>query len=484
VLGSTHGVMLYEEDVMRVAAALAEIPLHEGDELRRAIGAARTDAERAALERGFAQCARRAGIDEATAHAVWRELARFAAYSFCKAHAAGYGTLAYQCAYLKTHFPAEFAVGILNHHAGMYATWVHVEDLRRQGVRFLAPCVQRSAWDATIERSSSAFEESQDLNADSVRALNGGSVAWVPSSAVPGLAGAEAAWVPSPRFESSAGARDGGATTRVSAGPQERAGTADEGTHATQPPFNADRGTVRVSAAVRIGLSRVFGLAETTGARILRARARRPFASLADLTDRARPTLPELEALILAGALDWTQRSRPSLLLEARTAAATTAPRPSAVATLVDPGGAEILPEPRAPIAVPALPEFTVAERVRGERSACGLWFSGHPLDAIDEPAQRGVLPACEIERHVGERAAVLGLPCAWRRVATKSGGDMLFMTLADRTGLVECVLFPDAFRANIGALRGEVVRAEGRVEETLGAATLTVARASSVSPS
>jgi DNA polymerase III alpha subunit len=84
----------------------------------------------------------------------------------------------------------------------------------------------------------------------------------------------------------------------------------------------------------------------------------------------------------------------------------------------------------------------------------------------------------------VGERAAVVGLPCAWRRVATRSGGDMIFLTLADRTGLVECVLFPDAFRANVGGLRGEVVRAEGRVEETLGAVTLTVARASSVSPS
>ena len=238
------------------------------------------------------QCARRAGIDEAAAHAVWRELARFAAYAFCKAHAAGYGTLAYHGAYLKTHFPAEYAVGILNHHAGMYETWVHVEDLRRQGVRFLAPCLQRSAWDATLEDAP----------------------------------------------------------------------------------------------AVRVGLSRVFGVGETTGARILRARARRPFASLADVTERAshasraRVADPGRRARL-------TGRTRPTLLLEARTAAATAAPRPSAVATLVDPGGVELLPEPRAPIAVPTLPEFDAAERVRGERGACGLWFSGHPLDAIDDAA-------------------------------------------------------------------------------------------------
>ena len=375
VLEATHGVMLYEEDVMRVAAALTGIPLHEGDELRRAIGVARSEDERASLERGFVQCARRAGVDEATAGAVWRELERFGAYAFCKAHAAGYGTLAYQSAYLKTHFPVEFAVGILNHHAGMYETWVHVEDLRRQGVRFLPPCVWRSEWEATLERG-----------------------------------------------------------------------------------------------AVRVGLSRVFGLAETTGARILKSRTARPLRGLADLTDRARPALPELEALILAGALDETGRTRPSLLLEARTSAAVTPPRRAEAPPLIDPHGADLLPEPRAPIAVPALPEFDAAERVRGERRACGLWFSGHPLDALTGEETRGAVPAAALPSHLGRRVAVVGLPCAYRRVGTKSGDTMLFVTLADRSGLAECVLFPDAYRAHAAAVRGEAVRAEGRVDETLGA--------------
>src|SRR5439155_21394719 len=129
VLADTHGVMLYEEDVMRVAAALTGVSLAEGDDLRRAIGAARTDEEFRALEHGFVLQAGRAGVSADAARGVWRELTRFAAYAFCKAHAAGYETLGYQSAYLKTHFPTEYAVAILNHHAGMYATWVHVEDL-------------------------------------------------------------------------------------------------------------------------------------------------------------------------------------------------------------------------------------------------------------------------------------------------------------------------------------------------------------------
>ncbi|HYM82358.1 MAG TPA: DNA polymerase III subunit alpha, partial [Candidatus Limnocylindria bacterium] len=148
VLRATHGVLLYEEDVMCVAAALTGLSLAEGDQLRRAIAAAGSD-ELLALERGFVGQSARAGVDAETARSVWRELARFAAYAFCKAHAAGYGALAYQSTYLKAHFPTEYAVGILNHHAGMYPTWVHVEDLRRQGVTFLAPCTRRSAWDTT-----------------------------------------------------------------------------------------------------------------------------------------------------------------------------------------------------------------------------------------------------------------------------------------------------------------------------------------------
>ncbi len=90
--------MLYEEDVMRVAAALARLPLAEGETLRRAIGKARGDEEFRVLERGFVAQGARAGVTEAAARATWRELARFAGYAFCKAHAAGYGVLGWQSA--------------------------------------------------------------------------------------------------------------------------------------------------------------------------------------------------------------------------------------------------------------------------------------------------------------------------------------------------------------------------------------------------
>ena len=428
VLRATHGVMLYEEDVMCVAAALAGLTLAEGDQLRRAIGACRSDEEFRSLEHGFIGHAGRAGVDATSASAVWRELTRFAAYAFCKAHAAGYGVLAYQSAYLKTHFPTEWAVAILHHHAGMYATWVHVEDLRRHGVQFLAPCTQRSNVEAVYERTPSGVEA-------------------VYERAPSGVDGARAA-----------------------------------------SPLAPDGVRHEHAGAVRVGLAHVFGLTHTTAERLVRARERRAFSSLADLVDRARPTLPELESLILAGALDWTGRTRPSLLLEARVGAGAVGARllparahvhaPVDALTLVASDGTELLPEPLPPVAVIELPEFDLIERVRGEARSSGLWFSAHPLDVlVDAEARRGVTPASAIPSCAGQRVTVLGMPCAMRRVETRQGGLMLFLTLADHTGLIECVLFPDAYRAFANAARGQVVRVEGRVDETLGACTVSATR-------
>jgi DNA polymerase III alpha subunit len=72
-------------------------------------------------------------------------------------------------------------------------------------------------------------------------------------------------------------------------------------------------------------------------------------------------------------------------------------------------------------------------------------------------------------------------MPCAYRRVETRGGGAMLFLTIADASGLAECALFPDALRACATAVRGQVVRVEGRVDATLDAVTVMVERAAAL---
>lgn len=151
VLGPTHGIPLYEEDVMGIAHAVAGMSLEEADRLRRAIAVAANVEEMRALKNGFVARAVRAGVEPDQAVAVWEEMARFASYSFSRAHAAGYGVIAYQSAYLKVHHPDAFTCAVFNNHQGMYPLWVHVEDARRHGVRLLLPAVGSSQAEFTLE---------------------------------------------------------------------------------------------------------------------------------------------------------------------------------------------------------------------------------------------------------------------------------------------------------------------------------------------
>ena len=143
------------------------------------------------------------------------------------------------------------------------------------------------------------------------------------------------------------------------------------------------------------------------------------------------------------------------------------------------------MPEASAPIATPVLPEFDPADRVRGELNATGLWFTAHPLDVlIDGDARRGSIPirsltdAATAPHGATERVTLVGLRCAGRRLETKQGQIMLFSTLADHSGLAECMLLPDAYRAFADVMQASILRVEGRLDRTLDTLTIVVERA------
>ncbi|GAB4137609.1 MAG: DNA polymerase III subunit alpha [Planctomycetota bacterium] len=142
VFGDTFGIMLYQEDVIRAAMAVAGMDPSDGDRLRRDL--AKGDADGADLD-AFVVAGLRRGLPRAAAERVWREMERFAGYSFCKAHAVTYGRLAYRCVYLKAHWPGAFLAAVLNNDAGYYAKGVYVEEAKRLGIRMAPPCVQRGA---------------------------------------------------------------------------------------------------------------------------------------------------------------------------------------------------------------------------------------------------------------------------------------------------------------------------------------------------
>ncbi len=143
-LDDTFGVMLYEDDVLMVASALTGLPPAEADRFRRAVTKCRSDRDRLELSAGFLSRCRAAGVGRELAADLWVQMAKFNAYSFCRAHAASYARLSWANAWLKAHRPLEFWVAALNNNAGMYPHWVYVEEAKREGIRFLLPCVNRS----------------------------------------------------------------------------------------------------------------------------------------------------------------------------------------------------------------------------------------------------------------------------------------------------------------------------------------------------
>jgi len=153
-LRDTHGVMIYQEDVLKVAHAVAGMSLEEADGLRRAMSKKRSPREMGKSMKRFLEGAAQRGVVEEEASAVWELIANFASYAYCKAHAATYGELAYQCAYLKTHYPAEYFSAVLANGGGFYPAPVYIDEARRQGVKLLPPDVNRSGFSYQREGDS------------------------------------------------------------------------------------------------------------------------------------------------------------------------------------------------------------------------------------------------------------------------------------------------------------------------------------------
>jgi len=145
-LGETLGVILYQEQVLKVAHDLAGMSYAEADGFRRAMTHDRTQEEMEKMRDSFSSSAARNGVSRGIASEVFEQLSAFAAYGFCKAHAATYAVMAYQTLWLKCHYPAEFYAAVLsNQPMGYYPPRVLVADAKRAGVEVLPPDVNHSS---------------------------------------------------------------------------------------------------------------------------------------------------------------------------------------------------------------------------------------------------------------------------------------------------------------------------------------------------
>jgi len=403
-------VIVYHEQVMGVVAALTGCDLAYADLIRRQLADGR---KRAGIQGWFVARALERGLTSEDADRVWDQLASFASFGFCKAHAAAFAVPTYRSAFLKAHVFPEFAAGLLTHDPGMYPRRMILDECRLFGVAVLPADVNRSLGVYTVEVLDRGL-------ADHLLGL---------TAAVRCAALGED---PAPQLPPG--------------------WTWPAGEPRPLPPTGIDSGEVGngYRYGVRVGLQDVKGI---TDAEVDALRDGRPFTSIADLRVRGQLSRPTAVALTDAGALDQLAgvgrrggpASRRALRLgveelwrdqrQRRGRAADRAGSGSrAQQAALDLDADHVL----------QLPDDGAADRVRAELAATGLDVSRH-VASFYEPLFEvlGVTRACDLSKVAPQtRVRVAGVKVAVQSPSQRSGQRVLFLSLDDRTGQTQTTFF------------------------------------------
>lgn len=151
-LSETFGVMVYQEDTMKIVHHFAGLDLDESDVLRRIMTGKKYkgDTFQKLSQKFFKNCKER-GYPDGLTKEVWRQIESFSGYSFCKAHSASFAVESFQSLYLKAYFPIEFAVAVINNFGGFYRTEYYFHEARMSGGNIHAPCVNKSFYLTSLE---------------------------------------------------------------------------------------------------------------------------------------------------------------------------------------------------------------------------------------------------------------------------------------------------------------------------------------------
>jgi DNA-directed DNA polymerase III PolC len=172
ILAETYGILVYQEDVVQVAMALAGFNWAEADGLRKVLSKKSAEQLSSYRQRFFDGCAQR-GISIELVNTVWDMFLSFAGYSFCKPHSASYALVSFKSAYLKVHHPAEFMAAVISNGGGYYSTLAYISEARRMGITVLGPDINESDWnylgkDMTLRIG---LQQLQGIRRDAVEAV-------------------------------------------------------------------------------------------------------------------------------------------------------------------------------------------------------------------------------------------------------------------------------------------------------------------------
>ncbi len=402
VLDETFGVIIYHEQVMGVLSALTGCDAGYADLLRRRLA----DPEGVRLVRRLVRDRAAArGLPADAVERVLDDVASFAAFGFCKAHAAAFAVPTERSAFLKAHLLPEFMAGLITHDPGMYPRRMIVEECRLWAVPVLGPDVHASGRDAHVEVLAA---DDADAHLGLTAARRAAARGEDPVPLLPdGWSWPEGAARPLPPTGRDAGARPDGRRW-----------------------------------AVRLGLD---GVAELAGEEVERILDLRPFADLADLRARAGLARPGALALAAAGALDvlaGVGTGGPPDRRALRLAVEEVWAGRSAARVGARAAAQPALPLPPAP--PPALPPEGRGDRLRAELAATGVELTAHVV-APYAPLLRvlGVTDAHALrDLPAGARVRVAGVRVALQSPPQRSGDRVLFLGLDDRTGQVQVTFF------------------------------------------
>jgi error-prone DNA polymerase len=393
VLKETLGVILFQEQILRVAMTVAGFSPSAADMLRRAMSRARSSADMEKLRAPFVDGAGRNGVDPKTANEIFHQIAGFAEFGFCKSHAAAFALTAYHTAHLKLYYPAEFYVALLNNQPmGFYSPAVIAGDAKRHGVAILPVDVNASVAKAACEEMSGGVAQplTETLSTRGIPSLG----------------------------------RDGSPP---------RAGALGQRPRDSSRTISVHR-KCRVHD-VRLGFASVKALGDTDATAIVEERAKNgPFAGFDEFARRVGLKEEALRNLALVGAFDSFGEPRRALLWRARDAHRTS---PSYTRRALS------LPTTEAP-ALPPLDEQ--------ERTALDYRITGIPTGAQimtfyrEDLAHRGVLRACDLaDRRNGSFVTVAGAVVVKQHPETAKGH--VFLSLEDETGMANIIIRPNTYR-------------------------------------
>jgi DNA polymerase III alpha subunit len=401
VLKDSMGVILYQEQVMRIAIEVAGFSAAESDGFRRAMGTWRSTREMEKLHKRFVDGAlQQPGMTEEMAEELFRQVSAFASFGFAKSHAAAFARTAYESAFLKLFYPAQFLVGLINAQPmGFYPVEVLVNDTKRHGVAVLPVDINASSYKTTTE--------------------------WVGPDGQPPAVVSSGCSVPSA-----------------------------EARERWTPPSSGGWG-------VRLGLHLVKGIGEQHETLLDEERARGPYRSLVDIVERT--DLPEevLERLIRSGAMDSLGRPRRELLWQLREVAGASRGRMDGRTVLAlgraagKRGATAGRPmDLRLPATdVPPLPAITESERIGDAYAVLGVDAKRQVVELFRGALDRlgAVTNASLSDRRPG-RVRVGGLVVTRQHPMTAKG--TVFLALEDETAMVNVTLWPTTWERLRGVVR------------------------------